>query len=93
MAQVSGVVKSNMGEVLPGAIVRWIGEKKAVSTNEDGMFHLNAWSGEQKIITSCVGFGNDTTEVKPGSKEVEITLYDNASIAEAVVTGKHTGTF
>jgi outer membrane receptor for ferrienterochelin and colicin len=93
MAQVSGVVKSNMGEVLPGAIVRWIGEKKAVSTNEDGKFHLNAWSGEQKIITSCVGFGNDTTEVKPGGKEVEITLYDNASIAEAVVTGKHTGTF
>ena len=93
MAQVSGVVKSNMGEVLPGAIVRWIGEKKAVSTNEDGKFHLNAWNGEQKIITSCVGFGNDTTEVKPGSKEVEITLYDNASIAEAVVTGKHTGTF
>ena len=93
MAQVAGVVKSNMGEALPGAVVRWMGEKKAVSTDAEGKFHLHAWSGTQKIITSCVGFANDTTEVTAATDRVEITLYDNASLAEAVVTGKHTGTF
>ena len=93
MAQVNGLVKSNMGDNLPGAVVRWLGDKKATSTNSEGKFHLHTWNGTQKIVTSCVGYANDTTEITPGTNEVEITLYDNASLSEAVVTGKYTGTF
>ena len=77
MAQVNGLVKSNMGDNLPGAVVRWLGDKKATSTNSEGKFHLHTWNGTQKIVTSCVGYANDTTEITPGTNEVEITLYDN----------------
>lgn len=98
MAQIHGVVKNNTGETLPGAIVRLLGAKSAASTDTDGKFHLHKISGTKVdgrhwIIISCVGYQSDTTAIEGNTKHIEITLYDNTNLNEAVVVGKHTGVF
>lgn len=88
--RVSGVIKDNNGELLPGVNVLVKGTSVGSITNVDGKFQLNAPQGATLIIT-YVGYVSQ--EVKAKSGTMEITLEeDSKTLSEVVVTGVARGT-
>ncbi|WP_018475877.1 TonB-dependent receptor [Echinicola pacifica] len=84
---ISGTVKSQNGELLPGATVRLKGGSKGTVTDIDGKFTLSMLPDDAVLVVSYIGY--DSQEIALGSKsEVVIILNpsDN-SLSEIVVIG------
>lgn len=61
--QVRGVVLDDAGETLAGANVYWAGTGHGTATDADGRFTLEADKETRMLVTSYMGYHNDTTEV------------------------------
>ena len=89
-AQLKGTVFSENGEPLTGAQVRWENAKAGVTTNYDGGFEIDyPNSVPQKLITTYIGFNNDTTLVSK-NEHITITLIPY-TLDEVTVTTRGRG--
>lgn len=89
-----GKVIADDGSPLAGANVFWSGTYNGVSTDKDGNFKINSVGGNHLLVTSFLGFKNDTTDVsKAKNQSIKITLTpDNQDIDEVVVQERRKGT-
>src|SRR5690349_9296528 len=54
--QVTGTVKSEAGEVLPGVVIRVKGAQGGATTGATGTYTVNAGSGSATLIYSFIGY-------------------------------------
>lgn len=88
--RVTGVVKDNNGEPLPGVNILVKGTTNGVITDMDGRFQLNAPQGATLVVTYI---GYVSQEVKAGAGELKIKLVeDSQTLSEVIVTGVAAGT-
>ena len=78
---IHGNVKDNAGEAVIGATVQVVGQSKAVVTDIDGNFSINAKSGE-KLKISYMGYNPQDVAAKDG---MSVTLQESSSELEEVV--------
>ena len=76
-----GIVLDDKGEPLVGANVYWAGTTVGVATDVDGRFHLEPVKSTNLLVTSFMGFHNDTTEVTSHS-ELTIVLVSDLLLEE-----------
>ena len=82
---VSGVVMDDKGELLIGANVYWAGTGTGVATDIDGAFSLPTVGSTNLLVTSYMGYHNDTTEVH-GGEQVTIVLVSDLVLDEVTIT-------
>ena len=80
-AHVWGVVLDDKGFPLVGANVYWAGTTVGVATDLDGQFTLEPVKETNRLVTSFMGFHNDTTEVTSHSA-LTIVLVSNLLLEE-----------
>ena len=88
--QVRGVVKDGEGTVLVGANIVWQGTNQGTITDENGSFSLNRIAETSDLVTSFVGFTNDTTSCKDVDY-VEIKLLGEIRLDDVVVKASRPG--
>ena len=76
-----GTVLDDKGEPLVGANVYWAGTTVGVATDLDGRFKLEPVGSTNLLVTSFMGFHNDTTEVTAHS-ELTIVLVSDLLLQE-----------
>ena len=76
-----GTVLDDKGEPLVGANVYWAGTTVGVATDLDGRFKLEPVKSTNLLVTSFMGFHNDTTEVTAHS-ELTIVLVSDLLLEE-----------
>lgn len=82
---VSGVVMDDKGELLIGANVYWAGTGTGVATDIDGAFSLPTVGSTNLLVTSYMGYHNDTTEVH-GGEQLTIVLVSDLVLDEVTIT-------
>ena len=88
--QITGVVKDNNGEPLPGVNIVIKGTTNGVITDMDGRFQINAPQGAILVIT-YIGYVRQ--EIKTTGRELKVTLVeDSQTLSEVIVTGVAAGT-
>lgn len=80
-AHVWGVVLDDKGFPLVGANVYWAGTTVGVATDLDGQFKLEPIKETNRLVTSFMGFHNDTTEVVRHA-ELTIVLVSDLELEE-----------
>ncbi|GAB4035968.1 SusC/RagA family TonB-linked outer membrane protein [Spirosoma gilvum] len=83
---ISGTVRADNGEVLPGVNIVLKGQSKGTVTDANGQFNLSAKPGDQ-LILSAIGY--KTLEVRvsgTGSLKVELSA-DSRQLSEVIVVG------
>lgn len=90
LSQVRGVVKDSDGNVLIGANIVWSGTNHGTITDANGAFSLNKIDETDALVTSFVGFTNDTTLCKD-IDYVEITLHGELTLDDVVVKSQRPG--
>ena len=55
-AQVTGIVKDNSGEPIPGANVFWMNTTNGVTTTEEGRFSISKPAKSHMLVVSFIGF-------------------------------------
>ena len=80
-AHVWGVVLDDKGFPLVGANVYWAGTTIGVATDLDGQFKLEPIKETNRLVTSFMGFHNDTTEVTSHSA-LTIVMVSNLLLEE-----------
>src|SRR5690606_1515995 len=85
--EVTGTVKDDRGEPLPGVNVMIKGTQTGTSTDATGRFSIRVTQENAVLIFSFVGY--QTQEITPGSQRVlDVTLLpDQKSLEEVVVIG------
>ncbi len=89
-AQVSGVVVDGSGEPMIGANVYWAGTTIGVATDIEGTFTLMPVKGNNTLVTSFVGYHNDTTIVL-NRQPLTIVMIDEAILDEVTITERKLG--
>ena len=89
-AQVSGVVLDGNGEPMIGANVYWAGTTIGVATDIEGAFTLMPLKGNNTLVTSFVGYHNDTTIVL-NRQPLTIVMIDEAILDEVTITERKLG--
>ena len=89
-SQVRGVVKDDKGSALVGANVVWQGTNHGTITDANGSFSLNRVDETNYLVTSFVGYQNDTIYCK-GVDFVEITLHGEITLDDVVVKATRPG--
>lgn len=80
---VKGTIKTKNGQVLVGASVRIKGTTRGTTTNNEGLFSINATPTEILVVSSV---GYKTEEITVGNKtSIELTLEEDLSALEEVV--------
>ena len=80
-----GTVLDDKGEPLTGANVYWAGTTVGVATDIDGRFQLEPVKSTNLLVTSFMGYHNDTTEVSAHS-ELTIVLVSDLVLEEVNIT-------
>ncbi|WP_209147921.1 MULTISPECIES: SusC/RagA family TonB-linked outer membrane protein [Chitinophaga] len=84
---VSGTVKDEKGEALPGVVIRVKGANTGTTTQEGGKYTINAGSGSATLIFSFIGFTTREVAVE-GRSAVDVTLgVSERSLDQVVVVG------
>lgn len=82
--RITGTVRDNTGEVLPGASVMVKGTKDGTTTDINGSYSLTNVSSENTLVVSFVGM--TTQEVRVGNQTtINVTLTDGSIGLEEVV--------
>ena len=89
-SQVSGIVKDEQGNALVGANVVWMGTNHGTVTDAQGSFLLNRYDETNTLVTSFVGYQNDTTFCKDVDF-VEIKLQGEITLDDVVVKATRPG--
>ncbi|MGC6415354.1 MAG: TonB-dependent receptor [Bacteroidia bacterium] len=88
---ISGTVKDQKGELIPGANISLKGTSMGTTTNFDGKFEIkNVPNGTFTLVASYLGYDNFTKQVviNSGNISIDVILKENAeSLDEIIVTG------
>ena len=84
---ITGKVVDAQGKPLPGASVYWADTTVGVATDLEGKFSLYRVKDNNTLVTSFLGYTNDTLRVEPKTREVEIRLSEGVEVAAVVVEG------
>lgn len=92
-AQVKGTVKDNTGTPVIGANIVWVNGNVGAITDVNGHFEIALPSGnERRLVTSFIGYQNDTTQVTNLNKPLEIVLLEGMELSEVSVVSRKMGT-
>ena len=81
-----GKVVDRGGETVIGAHVKWKGDKLGAVTDIDGTFSIPETGTE--LVISFLGYKTQTIKIRPGQKNLIVTLEDDAQdLDELVVVG------
>ena len=84
---ISGTIKDEQGNGLPGASVLIKGTTIGTSTNAEGKFSLSVPTSAAILVVSYIGYAPQEVPIE-GQTTIEITLQpDKATLAEIVVVG------
>lgn len=84
LRKITGTVRDNIGEPLPGASIVVKGTRTGTVTDLSGKFSLSNVSGDNILVISFVGM--TTTEIKVGNQStINVTLSDGSIGLEEVV--------
>lgn len=86
---ITGQVRDDKGEMLPGVNIQVQGTSKGTQTDFDGNFKILAEPG-QNLIFSFVGYEEQTVPAETGA-EMHIVLKGSLSLGEIVILGSRTG--
>lgn len=89
-ARISGIVLSDQGEPLIGANVYWANTTVGTITDIDGHFTLNSDKSTHALVSSYMGYHNDTTLVH-SSDALTIVLVSNLILDEVTITERKLG--
>ena len=90
-SQVKGIVKDHDGNALIGANVVWKGTNIGTTTDADGKFVLEPQPSVNELVTTYIGFANDTTQWN-GVAFIEITMKsEEISLDDVVVKSQRPG--
>ncbi|WP_229214289.1 SusC/RagA family TonB-linked outer membrane protein [Dyadobacter flavalbus] len=84
---ISGTVKDDKGEVLPGVSVVVKGSQRGTSTNVDGSYQLSVPDGSNTLIFSFVGYLPQEIAVSDQTVLDVVLQTDTKSLEEVVVVG------
>lgn len=88
--KITGIIRDEFGESVPGANVLVKGTTNGTITNVDGKFTLSVHPGET-LVVSFVGYANLEVKVTPSKTDYSIYLKpDNQVLDEVIVTGYQT---
>jgi hypothetical protein len=78
LAQLSGTVSDEQGQLLPFASVYELGGKSGATTNEKGQYQLNLSAGAHTIVFQFIGYRKETKEIivvagKPQMMHIRLT--------------------
>ena len=91
-AQVTGIVKDNTGEPIPGANVFWMNTTNGVTTTEEGRFSISKPAKSHMLVVSFIGFENDTIHVNSKNQELDIVLHEGVELGEVNIVSRKLGT-
>jgi|LGOV01.1.fsa_nt_gb TonB-linked SusC/RagA family outer membrane protein len=84
--KISGNVKDNAGESLPGVNVIAVGTTVGISTDFDGNFEFNVPDETQEIEFSFIGYSTQKISIESAQAgNVQITLEEDANVLEDIV--------
>lgn len=85
LASVKGTVYDDKGYPLVGANVYWAGTTIGVATDLDGRFELDEVKSTRLLVSSFMGYHNDTTKVM-SHDELTIVLVSDLVLDEVIIT-------
>ena len=71
---ITGTVFDTEGNPMPGASVYWADTNVGTATSMEGKFRLHRVRGYDKLVTTFLGYTNDTLRVDDSMSAVEIRL-------------------
>ncbi len=84
---ITGVIKDDKGEPLPGVAVKIKGTNTGTVTDVNGVFRLNLPTGNETLVISYIGFNSQEVAVA-GKTQLNIVLESSTSkLNEVVVVG------
>lgn len=79
---------------LPGVNIYWDGTQQGTVSDKEGSFTISKpGSSETKLITSFVGYLNDTIDISKNQQEIEVILSSNKTLDEFVVSERQQSSF
>lgn len=81
--QITGIVKDNSGQLLPGANVLVKGTSNGTQTDFDGKYSINATAGEV-LVFSFLGYQTQEITIT-NQRTIDVTLQDEANTLDEVV--------
>ncbi len=84
---ISGVVKDDLGEVLPGVNVLEKGTVNGISTDTEGKFKITVAGNNSFLVFSYIGFKSQEIQVGTNRKMDIKLVSENKSLEEVVVVG------
>lgn len=88
---ITGTVKDDKGEPLPGVTVKIKGTTTATTTDVNGVFHLNLPTGSETLIISFIGFKTQEIAVN-GKQSIDVRMVEDAQTLQEVVVNVGYGT-
>lgn len=89
---VRGQVLDENEEPVTGANVHWAGTQNGTTTDGDGLFQLTKEDGINLLVTTYVGYENDTTQVRNAAFPVRVKLNNDLVLDEVVVSRRKLST-
>lgn len=84
---ITGTVKNQAGEPVPGATIEQQGTQNATSSNEDGNFTLNATGSDPiTLVVTSVGYQRSVVQVSGNTASIIMTPDADNVMGEVVVT-------
>lgn len=87
-AHLHGVVLDDKGEPLAGANVWWAETTVGTTTDADGLFEIEPIRRTKLLVTSFLGYRNDTTRVKDRSALTIVLIPDDQQLDEVTVEAR-----
>ena len=87
--EISGVVKDNVGNALPGVNIVEKGTRNSVSTDIDGVYKISVEEGAT-LVFSYIGYANVEKAATGSVLNVSLSAEGQQSLDEVVVTGTRT---
>lgn len=87
-AHLHGVVLDDKGDPLAGANVWWEGTTEGTTTDEQGVFEIELVRQTKLLVTSFLGYRNDTTRVKDRSTLMIVLVPDDRQLDEVTVEAR-----
>ena len=87
--EISGVVKDNLGNALPGVNIVEKGTRNSVSTDIDGVYKISVEEGAT-LVFSYIGYANVEKAATGSVLNVTLSAEGQQSLDEVVVTGTRT---
>ena len=87
-AHLHGVVLDDQGEPLAGANVWWAETTIGTTTDAEGIFEIEPVRQTKLLVTSFLGYCNDTTRVKDRSTIMVVLIPDDQQLDEVTVEAR-----